>query len=182
MITYLDAGEALHVHLVNECQTYQLQAAIFHEALLNCVPPSDGTANTLLNYFPLSYLCLQWSIALITVPFPDQISLPIRETKKKPSHVPIMSRPTEREFRSPSVSYSLCKNYSNACHWNVDALCCYKLQTKCCSLNVLRLLFYPYWLLILIELNPASYEERRAKFNSRTWRSHPTSQLYRPST
>uniref|UniRef100_A0A0R0HX59 Pseudouridine synthase I TruA alpha/beta domain-containing protein n=1 Tax=Glycine max TaxID=3847 RepID=A0A0R0HX59_SOYBN len=40
-----EAGEALHVHLVNECQIYQLQAAIFHEALLNCVPLSNGVAN-----------------------------------------------------------------------------------------------------------------------------------------
>ncbi|KAJ1424950.1 Pseudouridine synthase I, TruA [Sesbania bispinosa] len=41
-----DAGESLRVHLVNECQTYQLQAAIFHEALLSCVPLLQGAANT----------------------------------------------------------------------------------------------------------------------------------------
>ncbi|QHN96442.1 tRNA pseudouridine(38/39) synthase [Arachis hypogaea] len=58
------SGEALRVHLVNECQTYQLEAAIFHEALRNCVPLLE-----------------------------DQ---PTRGIKKKPSHVPIMLRPTEQ--------------------------------------------------------------------------------------
>ncbi|KAG4395167.1 hypothetical protein GLYMA_20G171700v4 [Glycine max] len=51
-----DAGEALRVHLVNECQIYQLQAAIFHEALLNCVPLSNGPANAFANYFPITLL------------------------------------------------------------------------------------------------------------------------------
>ncbi|KAH1191322.1 tRNA pseudouridine(38/39) synthase [Glycine max] len=64
-----DAGEALRVHLVNECQIYQLQAAIFHEALLNCVPLSN-----------------------------DQSLLPFQGSKKKVSHVPLMSRPTEPSY------------------------------------------------------------------------------------
>ncbi|KAH1139517.1 hypothetical protein GYH30_028761 [Glycine max] len=58
-----EAGEALHVHLVNECQIYQLQAAIFHEALLNY-----------------------------------QSLLHFQGSKKKVSHVPLMSRPTEPSY------------------------------------------------------------------------------------
>ncbi|MED6110543.1 hypothetical protein PIB30_043964 [Stylosanthes scabra] len=68
-----DSGEALRVHLVNECQSYQLQAAIFHEALLNCIPLSD-----------------------------DQ---PLREMKKKPSHVPIMLRPTEPSYEERRAKF-----------------------------------------------------------------------------
>lgn len=64
-----DAGEALRVHLVSECQNYQLQAAIFHEAFLNCVPLSN-----------------------------DQSLLPFQGSKKKVSHIPLMSRPTEPSY------------------------------------------------------------------------------------
>ncbi|KAL2324679.1 hypothetical protein Fmac_023737 [Flemingia macrophylla] len=64
-----DAGEALRVHLVNECKIYQLQAAIFHEALLNCVPVSN-----------------------------DQSMQPFPGSKKKVSHIPLMSRPTEPSY------------------------------------------------------------------------------------
>ncbi|KAK7279769.1 hypothetical protein RJT34_24826 [Clitoria ternatea] len=63
-----DAGEALHAHLVNECQIYRLQAAIFHEALLNCVPRND------------------------------QSVVPFQGSKKKASHVPLLSRPTEPSY------------------------------------------------------------------------------------
>ncbi|XP_027934101.1 tRNA pseudouridine(38/39) synthase isoform X1 [Vigna unguiculata] len=64
-----DAGDALRLHLVNECQIYQLQATIFHEALLNCLPLSN-----------------------------DQSLTPFQGTKKKVSHVPLMSRPTEPSY------------------------------------------------------------------------------------
>ncbi|CAJ1976875.1 unnamed protein product [Sphenostylis stenocarpa] len=64
-----DAGYALQSHLVNECQIYQLQATIFHEALLNCVPLSN-----------------------------DQSLLSFQGSKKKVSHVPLMSRPTEPSY------------------------------------------------------------------------------------
>ncbi|KAK7357153.1 hypothetical protein VNO80_16436 [Phaseolus coccineus] len=64
-----DAGDALRLHLVNECQIFQLQATIFHEALLNCVPLSN-----------------------------DQSLHPFQGTKKKVSHVPLMSRPTEPSY------------------------------------------------------------------------------------
>lgn len=40
-----DSGKALHAHLVNECKIFQLQTAIFHEAILNCVPLLHGAAN-----------------------------------------------------------------------------------------------------------------------------------------
>jgi len=56
LILYLDAGDALRLHLANECQIFQLQATIFHEALLNCVPLSNGAANALANYFPITLL------------------------------------------------------------------------------------------------------------------------------
>jgi len=45
VIAYLDSGKALHAHLVNECKIFQLQTAIFHEAILNCVPLLHGAAN-----------------------------------------------------------------------------------------------------------------------------------------
>ncbi|XP_061345179.1 uncharacterized protein LOC133291022 [Gastrolobium bilobum] len=64
-----DSREALRAHLANECQTYQLQAAIFHEALLNCVPLSH-----------------------------DQSLVPIRGSKKKASHILLISRPTEPSY------------------------------------------------------------------------------------
>ncbi|KAF3445351.1 hypothetical protein FNV43_RR10527 [Rhamnella rubrinervis] len=63
-----DAGKALREHLAKECRTYQLQAAIFQEALLSCVPISN-----------------------------DQSSLGNGIIKKKAAYVPLMSRPTERK-------------------------------------------------------------------------------------
>ncbi|KAL0557077.1 hypothetical protein IC582_005595 [Cucumis melo] len=39
-----DAGEALQLHLSNEIRTYKLQAAIFKEALLSCLP-NDGSSS-----------------------------------------------------------------------------------------------------------------------------------------
>ena len=53
LLISLDAGQALRVHLVNQCRDYQLQAAIFHEALLSCLPTSGGAESnniTLLHY------------------------------------------------------------------------------------------------------------------------------------
>nr|XP_048332312.1 tRNA pseudouridine(38/39) synthase isoform X1 [Ziziphus jujuba var. spinosa] len=63
-----DAGLALRVHLAKECQTFQLQAAIFKEALLSCVPMTN-----------------------------DQSSLNNGKMKKA-AHVPLMSRPTEPSY------------------------------------------------------------------------------------
>ncbi|KAH9691999.1 PseudoU synth 1 domain-containing protein [Citrus sinensis] len=65
----LDAGRDLRLHLRNECQVYQLQAAIFHEALLNCLPLAN-----------------------------DQNSLRNGMVKKKASHIPLFSRPTEPTY------------------------------------------------------------------------------------
>ncbi|GAV70885.1 PseudoU_synth_1 domain-containing protein [Cephalotus follicularis] len=64
-----DAGYALRIHLENERQTYQLQAAIFHEAVLNCLPLAN-----------------------------DQSSLKNGIVKRKTSHIPLMSRPTEPSY------------------------------------------------------------------------------------
>ncbi|KAM7279949.1 hypothetical protein ACFE04_007083 [Oxalis oulophora] len=65
----LDAGQALRQHLVKECQMYQLQAAIFNEAYLNCLPAGN-----------------------------DSRSMNNGTIRKKGSHVPLMSRPTEPSY------------------------------------------------------------------------------------
>ncbi|KAM1242506.1 hypothetical protein ACFX2G_034850 [Malus domestica] len=67
-----DAGQALRVHLAKECQSYHLQAAIFHEALRSCLPIEKGAEN--------------------------QSSLENRTIKKKCAHVPLVSRPTEPSY------------------------------------------------------------------------------------
>ncbi|KAK9269832.1 hypothetical protein L1049_025405 [Liquidambar formosana] len=41
------AGQALHAHLENECRNYQLQAAIFHEALLSCSSSANGAESNI---------------------------------------------------------------------------------------------------------------------------------------
>ncbi|CAN6543741.1 unnamed protein product [Malus baccata var. baccata] len=64
-----DAGQALRVHLAKECQSYHLQAAIFHEALRSCLPIEK-----------------------------DQSSLENRTIKKKCAHVPLVLRPTEPSY------------------------------------------------------------------------------------
>ncbi|KAL4651673.1 hypothetical protein ACB092_01G178000 [Castanea dentata] len=67
-----DAGQALHVHFANQCRSYQLQAAIFHEALLSCLPISSAAEN--------------------------QSSLNNETSKKKASYVQLMSRATEPSY------------------------------------------------------------------------------------
>lgn len=62
-----DARQALRVHLVDQCRSYQLQAAIFHEALF-----SSGAEN--------------------------HSSLNNGTSKKKASHVLLISRPTEPSY------------------------------------------------------------------------------------
>ncbi|OWM85015.1 hypothetical protein CDL15_Pgr027802 [Punica granatum] len=62
-----DAFQALRIHLENECRAYELQAAMYHEALLNLLPEHDRT------------------------------SLSSGTSKKVASHVPLISRPTERK-------------------------------------------------------------------------------------
>ncbi|XP_050204803.1 uncharacterized protein LOC126654837 isoform X2 [Mercurialis annua] len=64
-----DAGQALRTHLENECRLYQLQAAIFHEALFCCVPFSN-----------------------------DRSLSNNGMVRKKASHVPIMLKPTEPSY------------------------------------------------------------------------------------
>ncbi|WCJ44019.1 hypothetical protein M5689_024715 [Euphorbia peplus] len=63
------AGQALHKHLENECRLYQLQAAIFHEAVLSSQPLSN-----------------------------DRSSLNKEKIKKKAPHVPLILRPTEPSY------------------------------------------------------------------------------------
>ncbi|XP_022768001.1 tRNA pseudouridine(38/39) synthase isoform X3 [Durio zibethinus] len=64
-----DSGKALRIHLENECQAYQLQSAIFHEAVLSCLPLAN-----------------------------DQSTLNKGTIKKVASHVPLLSRPTEPSY------------------------------------------------------------------------------------
>ena len=45
IIMHIDARQALLMHLENECRTYELQAAIFHEALLSCLPSEQSSIN-----------------------------------------------------------------------------------------------------------------------------------------
>ncbi|XP_031392759.1 tRNA pseudouridine(38/39) synthase isoform X2 [Punica granatum] len=63
-----DAFQALRIHLENECRAYELQAAMYHEALLNLLPEHV---------------------------FSDRTSLSSGTSKKVASHVPLISRPTE---------------------------------------------------------------------------------------
>ncbi|XP_052624339.1 uncharacterized protein LOC111875980 isoform X1 [Lactuca sativa] len=77
-----DSRRALQLHLEKECQTYKLQAAIFHQALLN----------------------------LSTIQ--DDVSITSKTKKKVSSHVPLMSRPTEpsyNERRAKLLTYALSK-------------------------------------------------------------------------
>nr|POF24896.1 trna pseudouridine(38/39) synthase [Quercus suber] len=67
-----DARQALHVHFANQCRSYQLQAAIFHEALLSCLPISSAAEN--------------------------QSSLNNGTSKKKASYVRLMSQATEPSY------------------------------------------------------------------------------------
>nr|GMD50137.1 tRNA pseudouridine(38/39) synthase isoform X1 [Ipomoea batatas] len=64
-----DAKQALHEHLVRECLSYKVQATIFHEALL-------------------SFSSTEY----------DNNAMKTRTRRKDASYVPLMSRPTEREF------------------------------------------------------------------------------------
>ncbi|XVF29897.1 hypothetical protein REPUB_Repub16aG0010000 [Reevesia pubescens] len=64
-----DSGEAVRIHLENECRAYQLQSAIFHEAALSCFPLAN-----------------------------DQSLLNEETIKKAASHVPLLSRPTEQDL------------------------------------------------------------------------------------
>lgn len=50
LVISVDAGEALHVHLANQCRSYRLQATIFQEALLSQLPISRGAERLLLRY------------------------------------------------------------------------------------------------------------------------------------
>ncbi|KAL8487020.1 hypothetical protein ACS0TY_023643 [Phlomoides rotata] len=64
-----DARQALRTHLEQECRSYILQAAIFHEALLcsSCASYENNQLNT-------------------------------RTKKKEATHIPLMSRPTEPSY------------------------------------------------------------------------------------
>ncbi|KAM6559611.1 hypothetical protein CsatA_028850 [Cannabis sativa] len=66
-----DAQQTLCKHLVKQCQTYHLQAAIYNEALLSSLPV-------------LSEKCL--------------LSNGNGKIKKKIAHIPLMSRPTEPSY------------------------------------------------------------------------------------
>ncbi|CAN1220782.1 tRNA pseudouridine(38/39) synthase, partial [Linum grandiflorum] len=67
------AEQDLYMHFEKESRAYQLQAAIYHEAMLSCLPP--------------------------TVPFAgEHQGKSDGKMRKKASHVSLMSRPTERKY------------------------------------------------------------------------------------
>ncbi|CAK9174175.1 unnamed protein product [Ilex paraguariensis] len=72
-----DAKQALHAHLEKECRTYKLHAAIIHEALLNCSLIENDDR-----------------------PFSN------RKKKKEPSHVPLISRPTEPSYEERRIKWN----------------------------------------------------------------------------
>lgn len=98
-VPWIDAGHDLRLHLRNECQVYQLQAAIFHEALLNCLPLANGLeiGSSLIHLHELR-TTFPFFLAETTFNFSDQNSLRNGMVKKKASHIPLFSRPTERKF------------------------------------------------------------------------------------
>lgn len=49
-LVFLDACQALQIHLASECRNYHLQAAIFNEALRCCLPVEKGAETDI---FPL---------------------------------------------------------------------------------------------------------------------------------
>lgn len=104
LLISLDAGQALRVHLVNQCRNYQLQAAIFHEALLSCLPIS-GVAES--NITSLHYRQAMLPFAESAFVFSDQSSLNNGKTKKKAPHVTLMSRPTERKLHRTLTIYTV---------------------------------------------------------------------------
>ena len=55
LLISLDARQALHVHFANQCRSYQLQAAIFHEALLSCLPISSAAESNITIFFAELY-------------------------------------------------------------------------------------------------------------------------------
>ncbi|KAG6408507.1 hypothetical protein SASPL_131520 [Salvia splendens] len=82
-----DAKQALRAHLEKECRSYKLEAAIFHEALLSCSSTFSGMKAT-------SYILPE--ILLQNLLVADSSQLNSRTKKKGPTHIPLMSRPTER--------------------------------------------------------------------------------------
>lgn len=101
----LDAGQALHEHLVKQCQTYHLQAAIFKEALLTCFPVLSGAESKLLLEIPFDQVNFSSFHIYVSLWLPVFGFLPDKSTlnngngiiKRKAAHIPLMSRPTERK-------------------------------------------------------------------------------------
>ncbi|KAJ4850522.1 hypothetical protein Tsubulata_029818 [Turnera subulata] len=85
-----DAGQALRVHLENECRAYHLQAAIFYEALLSCLPLSNVTDSDLSGKGILHNGIV----------------------KKKVPHVPLMSRPTEPSYEERRTKLESMKGFA----------------------------------------------------------------------
>ncbi|XP_057775881.1 uncharacterized protein LOC130994809 isoform X3 [Salvia miltiorrhiza] len=80
-----DARQALRAHLEKECRSYKLEAAIFHEGLLSC-----------------------------STTFSDSTQLNITTKKKGPTHIPLMSRPTEPSYeeRRAKLAAARSNNYN----------------------------------------------------------------------
>ncbi|KAF8026714.1 hypothetical protein BT93_F3250 [Corymbia citriodora subsp. variegata] len=73
-----DARQALHLHLEDAYRTYELQAAMTHEALLSCLPQEH-----------------------------DQSLSSAKQKKKAASHISLMSRPTEPSYEERRAKLNL---------------------------------------------------------------------------
>ncbi|XP_021297176.1 tRNA pseudouridine(38/39) synthase isoform X1 [Herrania umbratica] len=97
-----DSGQALRIHLENECRAYQLQSAIFHEALLSCLPLANGAETKFLPYISIKVLLFCLSVLICfaerALTFSGKSLLNEGTIKKVASHVPLLSRPTEPSY------------------------------------------------------------------------------------
>ncbi|BBH09006.1 Pseudouridine synthase family protein [Prunus dulcis] len=123
-----DSGQALRMHLANECQNYHLEAAIFHEALQSCSPIEKGAESNIphiISNKPYN-IFVYLSLTETAFVFSDQRSLDNGTVKKKSSHVPLMSRPTEPtslcylEFPLSDPNHS---SWEGKLHCNQYAMC-----------------------------------------------------------
>lgn len=119
-------------------------------------------------------------IMLTTLPFPDQSLLPFQGSKKKVSHIPLLSRPTEREFcllQDFEVCLFVWKLIEFMLWVECECIAFFQAPHQIIFTKYTSWLLHSDRFLILVELNLASYEERRAKVNTSAWRFHWSSPL-----
>lgn len=101
LVLCVGSRQAVFIHLENEARAHQLQSAIFHEAVLSCLPLPNG-ADKVSTISVLSKSCFFYLFVLIciaerTPTLSDQSLLNEGTIKKAVSHIPLLSRPTERK-------------------------------------------------------------------------------------